>query len=90
MRRLMGPGLMVAVLAGCVAEAPAPALPPEEDACGAQALQGLVGKPLDALALLQAPTRVLRPDQPVTMDYSATRLNIAVDDGDRILRIFCG
>lgn len=34
--------------------------------------------------------RVLRPGQPVTMDYSVERLNIEVDDEGVVTRVHCG
>lgn len=37
-----------------------------------------------------ATVRVIRPGEPVTMDYRANRLNVELDDGDKIVRIFCG
>jgi Peptidase inhibitor I78 family len=43
-------------------------------------VQGMVGKRL----------RVIRPNQPVTMDYSPDRVNVEVDDSDMIQRVFIG
>lgn len=34
--------------------------------------------------------RVTQPNQPVTMDYNAQRLNIDIDDADSIIRLSCG
>ncbi len=71
------------------AETPQQSLP---DACGAAGLQVLVGQDV-ALFESQArtgPTRIIRPGQTVTMDYSPERLNVAVDGSDRITRISCG
>jgi hypothetical protein len=34
--------------------------------------------------------RVIRPNQPVTMDYSDNRVNIEVDDTGKILRVTFG
>ncbi|HEX9857282.1 MAG TPA: I78 family peptidase inhibitor [Paracoccaceae bacterium] len=91
--RLIVAGLALA-LAACTpeAEAPGPGLPPADDACGAAALQGLVGQPaavLEAMTFGPA-TRVLRPGMAVTMDYSAERLNIEVDAAETIIRVSCG
>jgi hypothetical protein len=65
---------------------------PSDDACGAPALQYLVGKPVSAFEGMQhgGPVRVIRSGQPVTMDYSPTRLNVVLDSKDRISRINCG
>ncbi|GGH62085.1 hypothetical protein GCM10011341_35920 [Frigidibacter albus] len=34
--------------------------------------------------------RVINPGQMVTMDYLEARLNIAIDEQDRISRVYCG
>jgi hypothetical protein len=34
--------------------------------------------------------RVIRPGTMVTQDFREDRLNIALDDGDRVTRIYCG
>jgi hypothetical protein len=71
----------------------APAVPGgPADACGASGLQVLVGQDV---ALFEAqnrpgPVRILRPNQPVTMDFSEARLNVAIDERNRITRIYCG
>lgn len=90
-------GLVLAclALAACVTEdtlAPPVAGLPPEDACGAPALQGLVGQPLAAFEALdrKGPVRVLRPGQPATMDYSPARLNVVLDAQDRIVKVSCG
>jgi len=78
-------------LAGCIPE-PTPAPPPQETACGAAELQGLVGqsaKVLETMRFSQV-MRVLRPGMAVTMDFSAERLNIEVDTSGRISRVSCG
>ena len=35
-------------------------------------------------------TRVLFPTTPTTMDFHADRLNVSVDKGDIIARVYCG
>lgn len=60
--------------------------------CGALDLQYLVGgsvRELDAMRF-NKPVRVLYPDTPVTMDYSADRLNFQIDRMGRIVRVSCG
>jgi hypothetical protein len=51
-----------------------------------------VGAPVAEAHGLSAPgpVRVIRPNQPVTMDYRADRLNLELDARDRIIRVFCG
>lgn len=82
--------LACAALAACM-ETPASGVP-EEDQCGASALQGLVGKPGTVLETMRfdKPLRVLRPGMAVTMDYSAERLNIELNDANVISRVSCG
>ncbi len=78
------------VLSACVA--PVPPVDPGPDACGASELQYLVGKPgvvLDGMRFSQD-VRVIQPGMAVTMDYSATRLNIWLDRRDVIERVTCG
>ena len=65
--------------------------------CDAKAAEQYVGQVLDeALGeRVKAATgargvRVIRPGMAVTMDYRAGRLNIEIDDDDRIVRIHCG
>ncbi len=85
-------GLAALLLVACVEGGPADGPAPVADACGASGLQGLVGQPsgtLDSLRLAQR-TRVIRPGQMVTMEYSEARLNIALDEAGRIARVYCG
>ena len=84
--------LLVAVLALSACVAPAPPADPGPDACRASELQYLVGKPgvvLDGMRFSQD-VRVIQPGMAVTMDYSATRLNIWLDRRDVIERVTCG
>lgn len=79
------------LLAACVPET----LPPAPDpvgSCGAAELQGLVGQPATVLETMKfaPPTRILRPGQAVTMDYSESRLNIVIDKAERIESVTCG
>jgi hypothetical protein len=37
-----------------------------------------------------ASVRVIRPNQPVTMDYRGDRLNVITDDADMISEVNCG
>lgn len=93
------PGLVaLALLAACVQGGtppnPGAPQPPEvvEDACGAPGLQGLVGQDESVLAGMRfkGPMRLIRPGMAVTMDYSAERLNITLNDAGRIESVTCG
>ena len=93
--RLIPLALLSAVLAGCVMVPlpPGPPIPmPVPDACGAASLQNLVGLSVRVLpprGPWQA-LRIIRPGQMVTMDYSATRLNVRVDEAGTMLELTCG
>ena len=75
----------IALLPACVAE-------PQPATCGAEALQGLVGRDKSVLSAMTLPagTRVIEPWTAVTEDYSAQRLNIDVDARGRITGLWCG
>ncbi len=95
MSRLTMSRLTMTVLAApllLLAACDTPAAPQLSDACGAGGLQDLVGQPFAAIAGRDfgRVTRVVRPGDAVTMDYSAERLNIELDDKDVISRIACG
>lgn len=79
------------LLAACVVE-PVPPAEPVEDACGAAALQGLVGQPRSVLETMRfgQTTRIIEPGMAVTMDYQAARLNIWIAESGRIERVTCG
>ncbi|WP_224816514.1 I78 family peptidase inhibitor [Hasllibacter sp. MH4015] len=63
----------------------------DPNACGAEAVQGLVGQPLAAASGVAAPGGVRRigPGDVVTTDYNPMRMNIS-HDGATITRISCG
>lgn len=70
--------------------------PPSGD-CGADGLQHIVGAPLTEVLLADIrarlgskPLRIIRPGEMVTMDFSADRLNIDVDNVGRVQRVRCG
>ena len=83
------------MLAGCSATV-MPATPPvplpQDDTCNAADYATLVGQPATALerVLLLGKVRVIRPDQPVTMDFRQDRINFVIDGDDRIAAITCG
>jgi hypothetical protein len=82
------------LLAACVPEVPPPPGPPPVGGgrCGAEQLQGLVGQPASVLEKMRfaPPTRIIRPGQPVTEDYSEDRLNIAINRAEQIESVTCG
>ncbi len=91
------PPLLLALpiaLMGCMPE-PEPPVPdpmPVEDACGANGLQDLVGQSAKKLEVMRfgTPVRMIRPGMAVTMDYSAERLNIEINEAEIISRVSCG
>jgi len=58
------------------------------DAVGKQATDEVVEKA--RVAAGAATTRVIHPNQPVTMDYRGDRLNVQVDAKDKIVGTSCG
>lgn len=67
--------------------------PPPPDSCGANQLQWLVGKPKSQIPVPADPSRrrVACTTCPVTLDYSATRLNIFFDAETGIVKeVKCG
>jgi len=86
MKRLIW-GVMLG-LAGCVPMAQVPV----GGACGAAAMQGLVGQDAAVLEGLRfsQPVRVIRPGMAVTMEYSEGRLTIEVDEAGVIVALRCG
>lgn len=80
-------------LAACVPPAPpeAPQPVPPADLCKSADYKGLVGQPRSVLAtmLLPAGTRIIGPDDAVTADYRAERLNVEVGAGGRIEQVAC-
>ena len=82
------------LLTACVAPDPKPQpdpMPPIT-ACGAPALQGLIGQNAAVLQTMRfaGPLRVIRPGMAVTMDYAPKRLNIELDANEMITRVTCG
>lgn len=83
-------------LPACLPEMPRGPWPPVDvgnpDACGASQMQFLVGQPSSVVMAMTfaQPMRLIRPGMAVTMDYSAERLNIALDEADMIVSVTCG
>lgn len=84
-----------AVVAGCAAPG-APASRPLQR-CDAQAAQWAVGKTNTAQHVEEARrrsgalmARVLRSNQPTTLEFDAERLNLQIDATGRIVAVSCG
>ncbi|MBD9484946.1 hypothetical protein IB229_18335 [Pseudomonas sp. PDM14] len=65
--------------------------------CNADSVQDLIGKPISDELAVEARDdaearylRITRPNQPVSMDYNAQRLNIDTDDNGVIKQLSCG
>lgn len=87
-------------LAACASE-PKPqtggALPPTRMQCNADVAKAAIGQQPDDAVVEQAridagakTTRVLRPDQPATLDFRGDRLNIRLDDDGVVQSLDCG
>jgi hypothetical protein len=82
------------------AEAPAPTAAGEvpvagatddftaQDTCGASAYQRFIGSPISSMTP-PANARVIRPGDPVTMDFRSERLNINLDANGVITSLEC-
>ncbi len=71
----------------------APATPGETpDACGASALQSLIGRKENVLETMRfsQPMRVVKPGTMVTMDFQENRVNFNLDDTGFITSVTCG
>lgn len=88
------------LLAACADAAPPTALASGQaprNQCDAQAAQSLVGQTWGASTLQQAlaaagadEARLLHPDSVITKEFKKGRLNVVVDNGGRIVRVYCG
>ena len=79
------------------AAADADPTPPPPGSCDASQVQGLVGQTYSDAMQAQAKedagandVRLLKPNQPVTMEFIGERLNIEVDDKGVISGVRCG
>lgn len=82
----LAPLLLLPLLAGCE-----PAV--TGSVCPAAELQGLVGQPEALAQTVVNPvgaTRIIRPGEAVTLDYSPSRLNIEIGADGRIASVHCG
>lgn len=60
------------------------------DTCNAATYQGLIGMDAASSLALPEPKRLIGPNDAVTMDFNASRLNIQLSDTDTIIAITCG
>lgn len=93
----MNPLLPICALAATLAlSACAEVMPateaPAEDTCGAAAFQNLIGQDVSPVfaTTFTTPIRVIRPDDAVTMDFQAERLNFRVDANEIVRSVTCG
>lgn len=83
--------------AAAPAPEPAPPMPPATDpatadTCNMAQYTALIGKPATDAGVppASASVRIIKPGDQVTMDFSATRLNIDVDAAGTISGLRCG
>ena len=62
----------------------------DESSCGVARYEGLIGQVWDGTVQLPSGARVIRPGDMVTQDYIEERLNITLDEKDRVTRVSCG
>ena len=84
------------VLVGCAPMPPEPS-PPYTGQCDASKAAWAIGKAAtaDVVERIRVDTgsqvaRVIKPGQAVTMDYSAARVNVNVNDRGAITKLTCG
>lgn len=92
---------LLCLLSACAQQTPAtPGAPPANSSagqCNPSGAQFAVGRAAEAALVEQARqrsgaqmARVIRPGQPVTLDYNLQRLNLDIDASNRITRAHCG
>ncbi|WP_298670020.1 I78 family peptidase inhibitor [uncultured Sphingomonas sp.] len=95
MNKAMFAALPLIALVGCVDDRPAMPGPARE--CRAGPAQRFIGRAFTPRLSRQVQraagarnVRALRPGQPATMDYRGDRLNIMLDERNRIASVNCG
>lgn len=88
----IAPLLLPFALAACVQEGTA--LPPVgiADRCNAATFEPYIGRPVSSLDGITFPqgTRIVGPNDAVTMDNQPSRLNIVYDGNATITQVYCG
>lgn len=91
--RLLSLSATVLLLSACVT----PATPPSASACNADAVKPYVGHAATEIAIEDARkaagaelVRVIKPGEPVTLDFRGERLNLYLDDAGAVARASCG
>ena len=97
---LIQPLILPLVLAACAntppAEVAAPSdlevfIPSKDEPCPARLYEEFIGQDLAEVSFPEGQDRrVIRPGQMVTMDYVGSRMNIYLDDEDKVVRVTCG
>ncbi|MDG6347343.1 I78 family peptidase inhibitor [Luteimonas sp. 8-5] len=89
--------LLIALPLAACATMPPPGPPPLAESCNAEAASWAMGHAVsdDIVERIRVETgsqsvRVIRPGQPVTMDYRGDRVNIKLNERDAIVGISCG
>jgi hypothetical protein len=100
MARILLPAIILATataLAACAPMPPADPSPPYTAQCDAELARWAIGQAAtsDVVERIRIDTRsqvarVIRPGQAVTMDYSAARVNVHVNERNAITGITCG
>lgn len=99
MSRILMPLAVIAALSlsACAPMPPPGPMPPPAGACNAQDAHWAIGQAAtaDVVERVRFDTnsqivRVVEPGQPVTMDYSPSRVNISVNERGAIVGITCG
>lgn len=91
--RLLGLSAIAVLMSACAT----PATPAAAGACNADAIRPYVGQ-VATPAVVDAArnaagaqlVRALKPNDAATMDYRVERINILVDDANKIVRATCG
>lgn len=86
--------LSLAFLAACAAapdNPPVASEPPSADTCGMANFQRFIGQPASAIdrSALPPRTRIIGPNDAVTMDYSEGRLNIMTNAQGVVTELRC-
>tara|TARA_R110002110_G_scaffold91187_1_gene236940 strand:+ start:211 stop:498 length:288 start_codon:yes stop_codon:yes gene_type:complete len=95
MKTLYGILAASAVLAACATTPPTDTpdpVDPDAPTCAAPDMQHLVGMSIGEIDVdtLPQPTRVVRADMAVTMEYRAERMTLWLDRALRVERVQCG